>query len=104
VDEYYSDEQSYKKLKVRTNVPGIFVMSENFHPYWKAKIDGRSEKIFRVNYLWQGVVITPGDHLVEFEFFEPIIYYSHVVSMSALYLYLVLMAWTLGIRFWKSRR
>ena len=53
-------------LKVATNapVPEVLVLSENYYPAWHATVDGQPATIYRVNYMFRGVVVPAGQHQV----------------------------------------
>ncbi|HKY27722.1 MAG TPA: YfhO family protein [Pyrinomonadaceae bacterium] len=61
-------EHQPNRVRVRTAsaAPSILVLSENFYPGWRAYVDGRSAEILRVNYNQRGLVLSPGEHTVEF--------------------------------------
>jgi uncharacterized membrane protein YfhO len=46
------------------------VLGDNWFPGWKAKVDGKSAPIERVDYTYRGVRLGPGPHTVEFSY-EP---------------------------------
>lgn len=47
---------------------GILVLNDAFHPGWRATVDGKPAKVHRVNQIMRGVILPPGDHVVEFRF------------------------------------
>lgn len=60
-------------LELRVNATGnnLLVLSETYFPVgWKAFIDGMPTDIHRVNYLFRGVIIPPGEHTLTMKF-EP---------------------------------
>ncbi len=42
----------------------LLVILNRFDPGWHASIDGKSTKILLTNYIFQGVVVPPGQHTV----------------------------------------
>ena len=63
----------------------MLIIAECWHPDWIAVIDGQTQKVFRVNYLQQGIWLEPGRHTVEMRFFPRSLIYGTVVSaMSVL--------------------
>ena len=75
IEEGYDPEKGYIKLKTYSQGWRFLVVSENYHPNWKAYIDGKRKPLFRANYVWKGVFVPPGDHRVE------LIYSSKMASM-----------------------
>jgi hypothetical protein len=47
---------------------GMAVVLEAWYPGWEAQVDGRPAEIYRVNYLFRGVVVGPGAHIVSMQF------------------------------------
>ena len=66
--DYQIDIEEYSPnrilLNLKTDIPGILVFSENYHPEWKAYVDGKNVKVHRVNFLFRGVVVPAGEHRV----------------------------------------
>jgi len=77
--------------------PRMLVISENFHPNWHATVDGEEVELYRANYIWMGVPVTAGRHLVELHYRSAAVSYSRVaMGLSALGL--------IGLAFWDCRR
>jgi len=51
-----------------TTSPGLFVLSDQWDPDWKATVDGKPSAIHRVDYLMCGVLIGPGVHRIRFTY------------------------------------
>jgi hypothetical protein len=58
------------KLTVETEKPAILVLSENYYPAWRVKINGKKYKIFPVDYFLSGCVVPQGASMVEFYYEE----------------------------------
>ncbi|HOV80010.1 MAG TPA: YfhO family protein, partial [Bacillota bacterium] len=65
---------SYRSQKVEIRAvlqqTGILVLNDTFYPGWKVYVNGRETALLNVNYLFRGVPLKEGDHLVEFRY-EP---------------------------------
>jgi hypothetical protein len=48
--------------------PSLFFLSDTYYPGWKAFVDNRETPVLRTNYLFRGVVLGPGKHVVEFRY------------------------------------
>jgi hypothetical protein len=67
--------QRYENTRIDISVdatrPGYLVLSDVWHPWWTATIDGRPAEVRRANVMFRAVAVPPGRHIVRFEF-EPI--------------------------------
>jgi hypothetical protein len=48
--------------------PGYLILTDTFYPGWKASVDGSPQPTYRANYLFRGVPVSPGHHIVTFEY------------------------------------
>ena len=55
-------------IKTRVEKPGILVISESSYPGWKVYVDGRERECLWLDLLFQGTVLEPGNHIIEFRF------------------------------------
>jgi len=61
------------EIDVEIDAPagGFLVVNDTWHPWWRAKVDGRPTDILKANVLFRAVPIGPGLHQVHFGF-EPL--------------------------------
>jgi hypothetical protein len=56
------------ELTVQARKRGLLVLSEIYHPNWKATLDGQEIPVHRVNVALRGVVVPEGTHRLEFRY------------------------------------
>jgi Bacterial membrane protein YfhO len=66
--EHYGPERVVVRADARRR--SLLVLTDSWFPGWKAKVDGRTVDVERVDYLLRGVAVPAGSHEVEF-FYEP---------------------------------
>ena len=71
-------EPSYIKMKVKTSLAGLLVISNTYFPGWKAYVDNRETKTIRTDYAFDGIFLTQGDHTVILEY-KPLIFFIGLV-------------------------
>jgi Bacterial membrane protein YfhO len=54
--------------EVKTDSPGLFVLSEQYYPGWRAYVDGREARIYAVDGILRGIFLKKGRHTVIFEY------------------------------------
>lgn len=57
-------------VKTKSQVPKILFLSDNWYPGWKATVDGDLTEIWRADYTFRAVPLTPGEHIVKF-YYDP---------------------------------
>lgn len=68
----HSDEitiQTYSKN------PAVIVIKENYSPYWQVEIDGEKDEITRMNYVFMGVLVPAGEHVITIRY-VPVLFYA----------------------------
>ena len=58
-------------LQVKVDKPAVLVLSDLLMPGWTAMVDGQPQKIFPANYLFRGLLLSPGAHTVRMEYRPP---------------------------------
>lgn len=63
---------SYTSQDVRIDAaverPALLVLNDSDYPGWEVSVDGRRSHWFTTNYLFRGVLLDPGKHLVRFTY------------------------------------
>jgi hypothetical protein len=83
----YDDQ--HIEIDCRLNQECFLVLTDTYHPDWKAYLQGRPMKIHRTDFLFRGVKLPAGHHILTFEFDAPVDRAFFVVSCTTLLLVLV---------------
>jgi hypothetical protein len=59
------------RISVRSDAPGLLVLSETADPDWRAEVDGEATPILTVDHLLRAVPIAAGEHVVEMRYESP---------------------------------
>jgi hypothetical protein len=57
-------DASELELDVRTDKPGVLVLSEVWYPAWKVEVDGKPAELLQADYSLRGVALGAGNHRV----------------------------------------
>jgi len=99
-------------VKLESHVPGeivvsvdaernrLLVVNEGLVDGWRAYLDGSPVRLFRANYLVQGVVVPPGPHTVRLAYEPKAFVVGAIISAIALVLWLALIAFSV----WRATR
>jgi hypothetical protein len=61
-------EQEWVRLSVSSEGGGLLVLTDAYYPGWQAAIDGEPSKIYQTDGYFRGVMVPPGQHIVEFRY------------------------------------
>jgi hypothetical protein len=86
-------------LRVSTPTRAVLVLTDLFWPGWRVTVDGAERRIHRVDYLFRGVAVEPGTHVIRFWYDPPSVKLGFAISAGALALLLAAAA----SRTWRAR-
>ncbi len=100
-----ANEPDYRRLRVRSDGPGLLVVSENWFPGWIAEVNGESVPVHRVNLTLQAVEIPEaGEHRVTLRFTAPSVRSAlRITGASAVAVVFMLLASFLSSRQQRAR-
>ncbi len=85
--------------------PAVLVLSDTWHPGWRATINNQPVYIGLVNEAFRGIVLPVGEHQVRFYYDPPALRYGIFASTVAGFVSVALSLWALlGRRFFYGRR
>ncbi len=61
-----SEKQGDMITQAKVVVPRLIVFTKRFAPGWHVTVDGYTAELIRVNYIYSGLLLQPGDHTVRF--------------------------------------
>jgi len=67
-------------LDVESFGQGLLVMSVTNHKYWTVRVDGARVPQIPVNIAYQGIIVTPGKHVVTMEYRNPLVIIGLLIS------------------------
>ena len=80
----YDPAEGLVQLRVSCASSRLLVVSHNYHPNWRAYVDGGEVGIRRANYVWQAVPVGPGEHQVELRYRSPAVAFSRAAAMGSM--------------------
>jgi len=66
------------------NTKSLFVLSDNWHPNWRAKLNGKHAEIIKINQSFRGMIINPGAYEIEMEYRPRTLNLAIVLSLLSL--------------------
>lgn len=63
-----ADRPEHLVVRVEVDRPAVLVVTTSYYPGWTARLDGESVPLRRVNYLFQGISVPAGVHIVRLDY------------------------------------
>jgi len=81
-------------LSAQMENPGLLVLSDAYHPDWKAWANGKETPVYQTDYLLRSVFLPAGNHEVKFVFQPMSFYFGGLVSLLSFFGILLLYLWS----------
>ena len=94
----YAERSGHIELNVKAGGPRLLVISENYHPFWHAWVDGEERPLLRANYAWKAVALPAGEHRVVLRYRDPIATVCRWISVLSTCFAIACAAW-----YWRQR-
>lgn len=91
------------RVKVKVTMPqdGLMMFLDNYHPYWRARLDGKEISIYRANFTFKLVQVPAGVHEIEWVFDPYPVKWGWLLFYSAFAIFIFL-AWRFRKIFWSK--
>ena len=80
------------RFRVTTDQPAYFLLSDIYHPDWRASVDGQETEIFAADYALRAIYLEPGSHEIRF-WFRPVSWQIGLALTAVSWLSLLLYGW-----------
>jgi len=71
-------------VKAEASRPSILLLNDANYPGWRVSVDGKRSQLLEANFLFRGVLLAPGTHLVEFQYAPASYRYGWAISLAAI--------------------
>lgn len=85
-------------VKATTATPALLVLAENWHPDWRAEVDGRPTPVLRAFHTLRAVRLEPGQHEIVFRYRSPSWRLGSTISLVAAAIVIVVLLLSLSPR------
>lgn len=77
-------DSQHVRIETHCDTPVVLMLNDANYPGWRAYVDGKLAPVVKANYLFRGVILLPGKHVVEFSY-EPLSFrLGLMISIGAL--------------------
>jgi len=97
LQEYSGDRLA---LTVNCSEPGLVMIANNWHQWWRATVDDKPSPVLCANYFMQAVAVPTGNHRVVLEFYPWPVIYAIFISLTGWSILLLLLLYC-GLHGWR---
>ncbi len=98
---HYSPERVV--VETQSSAPAFLVLSDTAFPGWQARVDDQPAPLYTTNYLFRGVEVPAGSHIVTFDYLPTSWQMGLALSAVGLLLWSVVLGFTLPLRQWRVK-
>jgi uncharacterized membrane protein YfhO len=92
------------ECEIKVNKKGLLVINQVWHKGWQVQVNGKKEKLLKVNFLMQGVKIDPGKNKIKLTFFPPSLKYGLILSFITFIILFFAYLYIYSIQFLDSKK
>lgn len=92
-----SDTMRTARIEAEASGRSLLVLSVTPHKYWRARVNGQNAALLPVNIGYQALELPAGRHVIELEYWNPLIVPSLIVSVVALLALIVVAVLSPGV-------
>ncbi|HEY8293537.1 MAG TPA: YfhO family protein, partial [Thermomicrobiales bacterium] len=96
-----SYETNVVKIRADAQSDGLLVLSDDYYPGWKVRVDGREQTLYQADGIFRGVQLSAGTHEVEFFFRPESVILGGIISLISLLCAMALLI--IGLRYRPGR-
>jgi hypothetical protein len=85
-------DAEHVSLDVSTHQPGFLILADTFYPGWQVSVDATSTPLYRADYIFRAVPLSPGQHKVQFEYRPASFFWGALISGCSLILTILITA------------
>jgi hypothetical protein len=78
------DEPEAIDVQTNSSAAALLVIGDNHYPGWSVLVDGRPERLLRVDYTFRGVPVPAGEHRVQLRYDPPGVRLGALISLCAM--------------------
>ncbi|MCX7785676.1 MAG: YfhO family protein [candidate division WOR-3 bacterium] len=71
-------------LQAELDNPGFLVFSENYHPDWQCKVDGKHTQVYRAYHTLRAIYLESGNHHIEFYYYSKLYKRGQLITFITL--------------------
>lgn len=71
-------------VEATASQPGLLVLGDLYHPGWRVTVSAQPAELLRANHVVRGVLLAPGQHVIEFRFQPASLRNGALLSLTAL--------------------
>src|SRR5438132_14149372 len=72
------------RVEAEASRPSSLLLNDANYPGWRVSVDAKPARILEANFLFRGVLLAPGTHLVEFQYAPASYRYGWAISLAAI--------------------
>lgn len=87
---YSEFSNNHLKGTIKLDSPKLLFFTIPYDKGWTAKVDGNKVKLFLINMGFMGIILSPGQHTIELDYYPPMLKLGFILTCIGVLIYLLL--------------